>query len=82
MARSLTVQFWNDLICPICPIGHAKLKAGIELFPHKDSVEVAHRSSRLRPGVPPPELSGQNGHKRKGRFGGRQRQKRTIRPLN
>ena len=26
MTHSLTVQFWGDLICPICPIGHAKLK--------------------------------------------------------
>ena len=53
MTHSITVTFWGDLICPICPIGHAKLKAAIEQFPHKDDVEIVYRSSRLRPGVAP-----------------------------
>jgi predicted DsbA family dithiol-disulfide isomerase len=48
----LTVQFWGDLICPICPVGHAMLNAGIAQFPLRDSVEIVYRSSRLRPGVP------------------------------
>ncbi len=47
------VEFWNNLICPMCPIGNVKLKEAIERFPHKDNVEVVYRSFRLRPGVPP-----------------------------
>ncbi len=50
---TLTVQFRGDLIGPACPVGHAKLKAGITLFPHRDSGEMVYRSSRLRPGIPP-----------------------------
>lgn len=53
MTYTLTVQFWGDLICPVCPLGHAMLKAGIAQFPHRDSVEIVYRSSRLRPGIPP-----------------------------
>jgi predicted DsbA family dithiol-disulfide isomerase len=53
MTETLTIQFWGDLICPVCPVGHAMLKAGIAQFPHRDRVEIVYRSSRLRPGVPP-----------------------------
>lgn len=51
MTKPITVQFWNDLICPICPIGQVMLRNGIELFSHSDSVEIVYRSFRLRPGV-------------------------------
>jgi predicted DsbA family dithiol-disulfide isomerase len=53
MSELITIQFWNDLICPMCPIGNVKLKQGIERFAHKDKVEIVYRSFRLRPGVSP-----------------------------
>jgi len=53
MTGLITVQFWNDLICPMCPIGNVKLNEAIERFVHKDKVEIVYRSFRLRPGVPP-----------------------------
>jgi predicted DsbA family dithiol-disulfide isomerase len=51
MTQGITIQFWNDLICPICPIGQVMLKRGIAMFPHRDRVQIVYRSSRLRPGV-------------------------------
>ncbi|WP_159014318.1 DsbA family protein [Acidisoma sp. S159] len=53
MTYALTVQFWGDLICPVCPVRHAMLKAGVAQFPHRESIEIVYRSSRLRPGIPP-----------------------------
>lgn len=53
MTQSITVEFWNDLICPMCPVGNVKLKQTLEQFSHKDKVEIIYRSFRLRPGVPP-----------------------------
>jgi predicted DsbA family dithiol-disulfide isomerase len=51
MSKTLTVQVWGDIICPMCPIGHANLEKGIALSPHRDDIEVVHHSFRLRPGV-------------------------------
>jgi predicted DsbA family dithiol-disulfide isomerase len=53
MSEGITIQFWNDVICPMCPVGNVKLKQAIERFPHSDKVEIVYRSFRLRPGVPP-----------------------------
>lgn len=53
MAETLTIQFWNDLICPMCPIGHAQLQQALAGFPEAAKVKLIYRTSRLRPGVAP-----------------------------
>jgi predicted DsbA family dithiol-disulfide isomerase len=53
MTQAIIIEAWGDLICPMCPIGHAKLKEGIASFLHKDAVKVVYRSFRLRPGLAP-----------------------------
>jgi len=32
MSKVITIQFWNDVICPACPIGNMKLKEGYRAF--------------------------------------------------
>jgi len=51
--KKITVQFWGDIICPMCPIGYVNLKEGIKLFNGKDNVELIYHSYRLRPGIAP-----------------------------
>lgn len=51
MEPKIIVQMWGDVICPMCPIGHVNLKKAIQIFAHKENVEIVYHSFRLRPGV-------------------------------
>jgi predicted DsbA family dithiol-disulfide isomerase len=49
----MQVEVWADIICPWCGLGTHRLEAALERFPHRDEVQVIHRSFQLDPGAPP-----------------------------
>ncbi|MFI7387690.1 DsbA family oxidoreductase [Streptomyces sp. NPDC049813] len=48
----MRVEIWTDINCPFCYIGKARFEQALDVFPHKDEVEVVHRSFELDPTVP------------------------------
>ncbi|WP_426243814.1 DsbA family oxidoreductase [Nocardioides sp. LHG3406-4] len=48
----MKVEFWSDIICPWCGLTEHRLGAALERFPHRDQVEVVHRSFPLHPDLP------------------------------
>ncbi|MFH8379323.1 DsbA family oxidoreductase [Kitasatospora sp. NPDC018058] len=48
----MRVEVWSDVNCPWCYIGKARFEKALELFPHRDEVEVVHRSFELDPHAP------------------------------
>jgi predicted DsbA family dithiol-disulfide isomerase len=48
----MKVEFWSDIICPWCGLTEHRLEAALERFPHRDQVEVIHRSFPLHPDLP------------------------------
>jgi hypothetical protein len=48
----MQVEVWADVICPWCGLGSHRLEAALERFPHRDEVQVTHRSFQLDPGAP------------------------------
>ena len=53
----MQVEVWADVICPWCGLGTHRLEAALERFPHRDEVQVTHRSFQLDPGAPPDRVS-------------------------
>lgn len=45
----MKIDVWSDYVCPFCYIGKRRLEMALELFPHKDEVEVIYRSYQLSP---------------------------------
>ncbi|MFI1220534.1 MULTISPECIES: DsbA family oxidoreductase [unclassified Streptomyces] len=45
----MRVEIWSDIACPWCYIGKARFEKGLAEFPHRDEVEVVHRSFELDP---------------------------------
>ncbi|WP_285107235.1 DsbA family oxidoreductase [Promicromonospora sp. MEB111] len=43
----MRVEIWSDVSCPWCFIGKARFKKALVAFPHRDDVEVVHRSFEL-----------------------------------
>ncbi|TDC31871.1 DsbA family oxidoreductase [Micromonospora sp. 15K316] len=43
------VEIWSDISCPWCFIGKARFEKALSAFPHRDHVEVSHRSFELDP---------------------------------
>ncbi|MEV1330673.1 DsbA family oxidoreductase [Micromonospora costi] len=43
------VEIWSDISCPWCFIGKARFEKALVGFPHRDHVEVTHRSFELDP---------------------------------
>lgn len=43
----MRVEIWSDVSCPWCFIGKARFKKALAAFPHRDEVEVVHRSFEL-----------------------------------
>src|SRR6266545_5375455 len=43
----MKVEIWSDVVCPWCYIGKRRFERALELFPHRDDVEVIHRSFQL-----------------------------------
>ncbi|MFJ4095906.1 DsbA family oxidoreductase [Kitasatospora sp. NPDC089913] len=48
----MRVEIWSDINCPWCYIGKARFERALERFPHRDAVEVVHRSFELDPRAP------------------------------
>ncbi|MFF3411284.1 DsbA family oxidoreductase [Streptomyces sp. NPDC002742] len=46
----MRVEIWSDIACPWCYVGKARFEKALETFPHRDEVEVVHRSFELDPG--------------------------------
>ena len=49
----MKIEIWSDVICPWCGIGQHRLEAALADFPHRDEVEVVHKSFQLDPRFPP-----------------------------
>ena len=48
----MQVEIWADVVCPWCYIGKRRFEAALAEFPHRDAVEVVHRSFQLDPTLP------------------------------
>ncbi|MET9971722.1 DsbA family oxidoreductase [Streptomyces sp. NPDC006356] len=46
----MRVEIWSDIACPWCYVGKARFEKALDAFPHRDRVEVVHRSFELDPG--------------------------------
>ncbi|MEG8280133.1 DsbA family oxidoreductase [Streptomyces sp. AHA2] len=46
----MRVEIWSDIACPWCYVGKARFEKALRDFPHRDDVEVVHRSFELDPG--------------------------------
>ncbi|MFI9343542.1 DsbA family oxidoreductase [Streptomyces sp. NPDC052773] len=46
----MRVEIWSDIACPWCYVGKARFEKALADFPHRDEVEVVHRSFELDPG--------------------------------
>ncbi|MEV4152516.1 DsbA family oxidoreductase [Nocardia salmonicida] len=49
---STRVEIWTDINCPFCYLGKARFEQAMADFPHRDEVEVVHRSFELDPTLP------------------------------
>ncbi|MFI9650207.1 DsbA family oxidoreductase [Streptomyces sp. NPDC052040] len=45
----MRVEIWSDIACPWCYVGKARFEKALGAFPHRDEVEVVHRSFELDP---------------------------------
>ncbi|MFD9595751.1 DsbA family oxidoreductase [Kitasatospora sp. NPDC059973] len=43
----MRVEIWSDINCPWCYIGKARFEKALERFPHRQDVEIVHRSFEL-----------------------------------
>ncbi|MEV5982410.1 DsbA family oxidoreductase [Streptomyces sp. NPDC052114] len=48
----MRVEIWSDIACPWCYVGKARFEKALAAFPHRDGVEVVHRSFELDPTRP------------------------------
>ncbi|MFF2655058.1 DsbA family oxidoreductase [Streptomyces sp. NPDC058045] len=46
----MRVEIWTDIACPWCYVGKARFDKALAAFPHREQVEVVHRSFELDPG--------------------------------
>lgn len=46
---AVQVEIWTDINCPFCYLGKRRFEEALEAFPHRDGVEVVHRSFELDP---------------------------------
>ncbi len=47
MENTLKVQIWSDVMCPFCYIGKRRMEEALQLFDHKDAVEIEWKSYQL-----------------------------------
>lgn len=47
----MKVEIWSDYACPFCYLGKRRFEKALELFQHKDEVEVIFRSFELDPSM-------------------------------
>jgi predicted DsbA family dithiol-disulfide isomerase len=46
------VEIWSDVVCPWCYLGKRHFDRALEMFSHRDAVEVTYRSFELDPWAP------------------------------
>ena len=46
----MRIEIWSDVVCPWCYVASARFDKALAGFPHRDQVEVVHRSFELDPG--------------------------------
>jgi predicted DsbA family dithiol-disulfide isomerase len=46
------VEIWSDVVCPWCYLGKRHFDRALEMFSHRDAVEVTFRSFELDPWAP------------------------------
>ncbi|WP_328304506.1 DsbA family oxidoreductase (plasmid) [Streptomyces sp. NBC_00435] len=46
----MRVEIWSDITCPWCYVAQARFEKALAAFPHREEVEVVHRSFELEPG--------------------------------
>ncbi|GAB3672176.1 DsbA family oxidoreductase [Actinocorallia lasiicapitis] len=51
----MKVEIWTDINCPFCYLGKQRFEEALDAFPHRDEVEVVHRSFELNPEAPKDE---------------------------
>jgi predicted DsbA family dithiol-disulfide isomerase len=49
----MLVEIWSDIACPWCYVGRARFHRALELFEHRDEVELHWRAFELDPATPP-----------------------------
>lgn len=47
MDDKLKIQIWSDVMCPYCYIGKRRIEEAIDLFGHKDAIEIEWKSFQL-----------------------------------
>ena len=47
----MNINIWSDVRCPFCYIGKRKFEMALEMFPHKDKVNVSWQSFELDPNL-------------------------------
>lgn len=45
----MKIEVWADIVCPWCYIGRRRLGEALELFAHRDELDVIYRSFQLDP---------------------------------
>lgn len=48
-APKMLIEIWSDVVCPFCYIGKRRLENALELFAHKDQIEILWKSYQLSP---------------------------------
>lgn len=45
----MKIEIWSDIMCPFCYIGKRKFEEALNIFAHKEDVEVSWKSFQLNP---------------------------------
>lgn len=48
----MKIEVWSDFACPFCYIGKARFEKALDMFDHKDQVEIVYKAYQLNPGAP------------------------------
>lgn len=55
------IDIWSDIVCPWCYLGKRRFERALAAFPHRDEVDVLHRSFQLDPTRPRGEIISRRG---------------------
>lgn len=58
----MRVDIWTDIVCPWCYVGKRRFETALAGFPHRDELEIVHRSFQLNPGAPKGTTSDRRTH--------------------
>jgi len=64
----MLVEIWSDIVCPWCYLGKLRFEHALEGFPHREAVEIAHRSFQLNPSAPR-QATGSRADMLRGKYG-------------